>query len=72
MTWPKKDNDKAKYEDKENLESKYKDKENKNDKDKYIESTFKERSLWLVTFDTLIIFLTIENLISWQSVLPDN
>ena len=28
--------------------------------------------LWLVTFETLITILTIENLDSWQSLLPDN
>ena len=38
----------------------------------HLKSTFKERSQWLVTFETLITFLTIENLNSWQSLLPDN
>ena len=29
-------------------------------------------NLWLVIFETLITILTIENLVSWQSLLPDN
>ena len=29
-------------------------------------------NLWLVIFETLIRILTIENLVSWQSLLPDN
>ena len=54
------DNDKDKYKDKDI------------EKDKYIESTFKEQSLWLLTFETLITNLTIKNLNPWQSLLPDN
>ena len=68
-TWPdqQKDNDKDKYKDNDN--------DNDNDNNKYIWGTPSKSALAperLVTFETLITFLTIENLISWQSLLPDN
>ena len=40
--------------------------------DDNFDDIFDDSFWWLVIFETLITILTIENLVSWQSLLPDN
>ena len=54
MTWPKKENDTDNDNDKDKYNEKYKDNDN-------CKNTLKEQSQRLVTFETLVTFLTIEN-----------